>query len=151
MRFSTSALALASALLASPFAHAASSDDVEGENYLKLSDCEIACSWGANADRRQLRGGEADFVMVKFKDAHRSLGVSLANVECTYTASDGTLYTSSIDFPEGWIEAYKEGDGAKDYYGFSKSFDVSILHCRYCCRSMESVSLTSLFLFCVCL
>ena len=125
MKFSVAALAFASVLLASPFAAAGSSDDIKGENSLKLADCEIACSWGANADRRQLRGGQT-FMMVEFKEAHRSLGVELANIECTYTASDGTETTNDIDFPEGWVEAFKEADGAKDYYGFTKSFEVSL-------------------------
>jgi hypothetical protein len=126
MKFATTALTLASLLLASPLALARSlkSDDLEGTVTIKTGDCDLECDWGANEDRRRL-GNSKDQVMtmVTFARQQRTLGVVLANIECTVTIGEDE-FSKTIPFPDGWTEVNKEADDADDYYGFATSFTV---------------------------
>jgi hypothetical protein len=127
MKFASTALTLASLLLASPLALARSlkdkSDDVEGTVTIKTGDCELECDWGANEDRRHLRNKDRDVTMVTFARQQRTLGVVLDNIECTVTIGEEE-FSKTIPFPDGWTEVNKEADDADDYYGFATSFTV---------------------------
>jgi hypothetical protein len=98
------------------------SEDVEGEASIKSADCGLSCEWGANA-LRKLRSTNR-------KAQRRSLkkevdGVEVAFMDCTLNFEE-VEYTESVPFPEGWVEVFKKGDGAGDYYGLSREFTISV-------------------------
>ncbi|KAG7343769.1 hypothetical protein IV203_021777 [Nitzschia inconspicua] len=129
MKLFATVLPIASLFLAAPCALAKhkSSDDVEGTASIKSGDCKLECDWGANLDRRNLRVAQkGDIAMVTFERQHRTLGVELANIECTVTIGEEE-FSKTIEFPSGWTQVTKEGDGADDYYGFSTSFTIEDL------------------------
>ncbi|KAG7371450.1 hypothetical protein IV203_020020 [Nitzschia inconspicua] len=126
MKFATNALSIASLLLVTPFA-VAKHEDVEGTASIKSGDCKLECDWVAKLDHRHLRVTQgADIATVTFERQHRTLGVKLADIECTATIGEEE-FSKIIEFPSGWTEVTKEGDGADDYYGFSTSFTIEDL------------------------
>jgi hypothetical protein len=89
----------------------------------------LKCEWGADKDRRQLRSADKVQKQLKFPKS-RLLGkevddVKLAFVNCELDFN-GTIYESSVDFPDGWTKKYKEADDAKDYYFFGKEFALEL-------------------------
>jgi hypothetical protein len=89
----------------------------------------LKCEWGADKDRRQLRSADKVQKQLKFPKS-RLLGkevddVILAFVNCELDFN-GTIYASSVDFPDGWTKKYKEADDAEDYYFFGKEFALEL-------------------------
>lgn len=112
--------------------HLGGSDDVEGELSMNTGECKLKCEWGANGekDRRMLFRGQKLPALKKellFSNGRRLDidYVDVAKCDCELTWN-GTVYGTSIAFPEGWTQVYKEGDGADDYYGLTTEFVLEL-------------------------